>query len=328
MLSAEQEPPHRPRVACVVVTYNRDDFITTCIASLLRDDGDALGIDVTVINNGATDNTAQVLGEIDDPRVTIRTNARNTALTLVLNEGLEAALASGADYILLLNDDIEMQPGAIGELMGVCQAEGASIVTPLQINYRKPDEIDGAMRKLLGDTPEILDDLLLKGSAKRYYHQRTLIGAALFASAETYRAIGDFDPAFLFYGLDDDYANRAMDMGIPRLAAMRAHMLHMHGKANAAPNVSKKDWLWRWSAQYRARAIFGIKSRERSFNANYIRVLARTAYDVFGFLLKRFPGGSMTAARTLVLLASQYKTLAARNAFEAERLAAYRNSTG
>jgi GT2 family glycosyltransferase len=141
-----------PRVACIVITYNREDFVPVCVASLLREHGEAVQIEVTVINNGATDGTAEVLANIDDPRVTIRTNAVNTPIVQVLNDSLKIGHGSGADYILLLNDDIEMQPGAIVEMVEVCREVPHSIVTPLQINYRKPDEIDAFMLDRLRTT--------------------------------------------------------------------------------------------------------------------------------------------------------------------------------
>lgn len=326
MSSAEPNQPSRPRVACIVITYNRDDFVSDCVASLLREDGDVLGIEVTVINNGATDNTAEVLADIDDPRVTIRTNETNRRLALVLNTGLEIGLASGSDYVLILNDDIKMQPGAIAEMVSVCREVPMSIVTPVQINYRRPDEIDGAMAELLRATPGLLDDVVLKGEPQRYYRQRTLIGAALLAEPGTFRAVGDFDPTFAFYGLDDDYANRARDMGLPLLVAMRARMLHLHGKASASPEVSRKDWLRRWSTHYQARAIFEIKSPERSFPASFAKVVVRVAFDIILFLFKKFPGGSKCALQTLMFLLGHYGQLSRRRKFEDGNLARFRRS--
>ena len=53
--------PKRTSVSCVVITYNRDDFIDRCLTSLLEQ-SDTLDVRVSVINNGSSDNTAQTLG--------------------------------------------------------------------------------------------------------------------------------------------------------------------------------------------------------------------------------------------------------------------------
>ena len=316
-----------PRVACVVVTYNRDDFVDSCVASLLREHNDALPIEVTVINNGATDRTADVLAKIDDPRVSVRTKDTNRPLVLVLNECLEIGHASGADYILLLNDDIEMRPGAIAEMVAVCNEVQPSIVSPLQINYRKPDQIDGALLGRLAKSDELLNDALLKGETGRYYHQRSLIGAALLATPETFRAVGDFDPIFTFYGPDDDYSNRAREMGISLVVAMRAEMLHLHGKTEASATIDKKDWLRRWTTQYRGRMIFRLKSRERSLPFNYAAVIGQTLFDIPRYLLARFPGGSIAAARTLVELLKSYGQVARRRKEEDALSAAFKRGS-
>lgn len=326
MSSPEDQNTYVPRVCCVVITFNRDDFVSECIASLLREDGTDVAIEITVINNAATDTTAEVLSKVDDPRVSIRTNDENMPLTLVWNDALRIGHASGADYFLLLNDDIEMKPGAIAELVGVCQAEPTAIVTPLQINYRQPDELDGPMRSLLQATPKLIDDMLLRGAPQRYYRQRTLIGAALLGRLETFRAVGDFDPIFSFYGLDDDYANRARDMGIPRLVATQAHMLHLHGKTTDTRQASKKAWQARWSTQYQARAVFRIKDPEGALRTNFIKVITRVAWDVPRFLFKRFPGGSLCAVRTFVFLAGRYGQMSDRRDYEEAQRAAYKTS--
>ena len=319
-----------PRVACLIVTYNRADFVVECINSLLREDGEHQSIEITVTNNGALDETAEVLEAIDDPRVTVRTKETNQILNSVLNECLEIGHASGADYLLLLNDDIEMKPGAVTEMVSVCNEHPMSIVNPLQINYRRPDEIDSGQLKLLQNTPGLLDDALLQGAPQRSYPQRTMIGAAMLAKAETFKAVGDFDPIFPFYGLDDDYSNRSWDMGVPLRIAMRAHMLHMHGKttAEAAQKQSKEDWLRRWSSHYRARAIFRIKDPKNPLLPTYIKVVSKVFFDIPLFLAKTFPGGVKVAARTFVFLVSHYGQIARRREIENRRAEEFKVKQG
>jgi N-acetylglucosaminyl-diphospho-decaprenol L-rhamnosyltransferase len=318
------DAPGRKKLTCVVITYNRDDFITTCVDSLLRSETDALAVEVTVLNNGATDGTADILQAIDDPRLHVRTNRVNMPLVSALNDCLEVGHAAGADYVLLLNDDIEMRPGAIAEMIEVCDEVPDAIVTPLQVNYRKPDEIDGGMLDLLRKTDPLLNDVILGGPMKRYYTQRTLIGAALLARPDTFAAVGDFDPLFTFYGVDDDYCNRAQAMGIPLLVAIRAHMLHMHGKTSANMKASRKDWMRRWTTQYRARMIFILKSRDRALAANYGRAVLRMLGDMVSLPFKRFPGGSVGAARTLFELVKAFPRVRARRDHEDRLIAAYR----
>ncbi|HKK29635.1 MAG TPA: glycosyltransferase family 2 protein, partial [Alphaproteobacteria bacterium] len=236
----------RSSIACAVVTYNRDDFIETCIASLLASRSDRLDVSVIVIDNGSADGTAALLAAYPPEDITVITNAKNVSLSEALNQGIDAGFASGADYIALLNDDIEMRPGAVAELVAVAAEVKGAVVTPLQIDYRKPDELEEVMLKKVQDTPDLLNDAVYRGAIKRYYEQpHGMIGSALVAARETYETIGYFDLLFPFYGSDNDYFTRAARLGRPLLLAMKAHMLHMHGRVSTTKTVNRADWLRR-----------------------------------------------------------------------------------
>ena len=312
-------------VACIVVTYNRDDFVEACVNSLLRERSPELDVRVIVINNGSPDNTAEVLARYSADDVTVVTNETNQPLCTALNMSLDIGYASDAEYFLLLNDDIEMRDGAIAEMIDVCREVPNAIVSPLQINYRKPDELDSAMMERLQGCAEFVTDAAMGHEIKRYYNQNALIGSALLAHRKTYATIGDFDPAFSFYGLDDDYCNRARDMGIPRLVAMRAHMLHMHGRTTDVQTASKDAWLRRWTTMYRARVIFTLKSTEHSLLRNYLRAAAGMLIDTVRFMFQRFPKGTQIAGRTLIDVLRDYPRIKERRAMEKALLMQYRS---
>ena len=306
-------------VACIVVTYNREDFIERCIGSLLAACGPGLDVMVTVINNGSPDGTAEVLAGLPAGEVAVVTKDRNCPLPLVLNEGLEIGHASGADFILLLNDDIEMREGAIVEMIGVCREVEGSIVTPMQIDYRKPDRIDEAMLERIRATPDLVNDAVHLRKIRRYYPQETLIGAALMATPATFARVGDFDPLFRFYGIDDDYCTRARQLGVPLLLATEARMLHMHGKTTDTQQVDKSAWVKRWANMYRARMLFRLKSSEGTLPLNYLKAVVVMLRDIPRFLMQRFPQGAMIAARTLIELLGAYGRLRRRLALEHTR---------
>ena len=310
-------------VACIVITYNRDDFIEACVTSLLAERSSELDIDVTVINNGAPDNTAEVLNRFAPEDVTVVTNEKNMPLSTVLNASLDIGHASDADFFLLLNDDIEMRPGAIAEMVAVCGEVPGAIVSPMQINYRQPDQVDTTMLERLQASDELVSDAAFGRETKRYYNQKSLIGAALLAPRETYAAIGDFDPAFSFYGLDDDYCNRAREMGIPLLVAMRAQMLHMHGRVSDTVTTSNEAWLRRWTTMYRARVLYKLKSPDHSLVRNYAQAVGGMLLDLVRFPLNRFPKGALIAGRTLVDVLASYPAVKARRKEEAAFLADY-----
>ncbi|MEO1196674.1 MAG: glycosyltransferase family 2 protein [Pseudomonadota bacterium] len=314
----------KPSVACVVITYNRDDFIQTCITSLLASRSDTLDVSVTVINNGSPDNTAEVLATYPPQDVTAVTNAQNMSLSQALNDGIDLGLATGADYMILLNDDTEMRPGALEEMVAVCAEVGGSIVTPLQINYREPDALDHIMLKHVQNTPDLVTDAVYHRAVKRYYPQDGMIGAAVLAACDTFKKVGYFDLMFPFYGSDDDYFVRAKRLGVPLILATQAHMLHMHGRlaTTAAKSTNRGEWQKRWKTNFRGQQLIKLKQPEKSLPANYIRVLGRSVQSLPKHIGQHGLGVVGPMVTTLAELLGAYGKIRDRREEESSRVKA------
>lgn len=96
-----------PRVSIVVVLFNAAELSFRLFRSL------AVALDVPaeiiVVDNNSTDRTADLLARIDGIRV--ERNGANLHFLRAANQG--AALATG-EFILFLNSDAEVAPGAVG----------------------------------------------------------------------------------------------------------------------------------------------------------------------------------------------------------------------
>jgi prepilin-type N-terminal cleavage/methylation domain-containing protein/prepilin-type processing-associated H-X9-DG protein len=91
--SPARQLAHTPKVSVVVCTYNGGATLQQCIQSLLRLDYPAY--EVIVVDDGSTDNTAEILGQFPGIRV-IR--QANRGLSAARNAGLFAATASIVAY--------------------------------------------------------------------------------------------------------------------------------------------------------------------------------------------------------------------------------------
>ncbi|WP_170167069.1 glycosyltransferase [Paracoccus methylarcula] len=94
--------PAPSRIAAVLVTYNRLDRLRETLP-LLLDSGPAR---VVVVDNAATDGTAEFLAAQDDPRLKILTMAENCGGAGGFEAGMNWLIAEEEpDWILLLDDD-------------------------------------------------------------------------------------------------------------------------------------------------------------------------------------------------------------------------------
>ena len=314
----------KTRLACIVITYNRDDFIETCIESLLASRSDTLDVSVTVINNGSPDNTAEVLAAYPPEDVTAVTNAQNMSLSQALNDGIDLGYATGADYMILLNDDTEMRPGALAEMVSVCAEVEGSIITPLQIDYRNPEALDHTMLMHVQNTPELVTDAVYHQNVKRYYPQRGMIGAAVLAARTTFEKVGYFDLLFPFYGSDDDYFTRARRLGVPLILATRAQMLHMHGRlaATDAKTQNRSEWQKRWKSNFRGKQLMKLKEPEKSLASNYLRVIGRSLQMLPRHMREHGFGVLPPMFSTLIELIRSHKSIRERRAEELARVQA------
>lgn len=105
-----------PKVAAIVVTYNRRDLLSECIGRILGQDGAVC--DVLVIDNASTDGTAEMVWEeFPSPRMSYFNTGYNLGGAGGFMCGIEAAVMLGYDYVWIMDDDCLPDADALKELL-------------------------------------------------------------------------------------------------------------------------------------------------------------------------------------------------------------------
>jgi glycosyltransferase involved in cell wall biosynthesis len=109
--------PGRPRVSVIITCYNLADVLPRAVASV--DDPDA---EIIIVNDASPDDTAEVAARLaqDDGRIKIVTNESNLYLAESLNAGVRA---SRGRYLIMLDADNELAPGALRTLANTLDAD-------------------------------------------------------------------------------------------------------------------------------------------------------------------------------------------------------------
>ncbi|ARS34501.1 glycosyltransferase family 2 protein [Pontibacter actiniarum] len=89
----------------VIPVFNRKNFTKECLLSLQR--GTNQNYKVIVVDDGSTDGTADMLRE-EFPEVEILFGDGSLFWTASVNMGIKHALQLGADYVMTLNNDLEV----------------------------------------------------------------------------------------------------------------------------------------------------------------------------------------------------------------------------
>lgn len=88
-----------PRVSVIIPTYNRPEYLRQAVESVLAQT--YVDFEVIVVDDGSTDNTAEVMATFDDRRVHYIFQ-QNAKLSAARNRGMKAARG---EFIALLDDD-------------------------------------------------------------------------------------------------------------------------------------------------------------------------------------------------------------------------------
>ncbi len=98
-------PPRRPSVSVVIPTYNRETTLKRAVGSVLAQTFPDL--ELLVIDDGSTDDTASLMRKIADPRVRYMPQDVNRGVAAARNVGLREVRG---DFIAFLDSDDEWMP--------------------------------------------------------------------------------------------------------------------------------------------------------------------------------------------------------------------------
>jgi len=99
------------RISVVIPLYNKEAFIRRAIESVLHQSHEDL--EIIVVDDGSTDNSAHVVKDIQDPRLRLITQ-ENRGVSAARNIG---AKASRADWVAFLDADDEYEPGFLASVV-------------------------------------------------------------------------------------------------------------------------------------------------------------------------------------------------------------------
>ncbi|WP_329178960.1 glycosyltransferase family 2 protein [Streptomyces sp. NBC_01477] len=179
------------RVSVVVISYNDVDHVSTAVESALAQ-GDQVG-EVIVVDDGSTDGTAQVLDALDgDPRVRVIHRTTNSGgCGTPRNDGIAAATLP---YLLFLDSDDVLRPGAADALLAAADRHGADVAAGRAVRRELPEgretvwqpeiydpaagaKMPGTVVRGIAEHPEILKDTLSVNKLYRtaFLRDRSLI---------------------------------------------------------------------------------------------------------------------------------------------------------
>lgn len=219
----------------IIVTYNGRKWVDFCLGSLRRSTVQTIPI---VIDNCSTDGTLDYIRE-HYPEAVLFPQEKNLGFGQANNVGIRYALAHGADYCLLLNQDAAISANAI-ELM-LAQSDGESLLSPIHMNG-DGTRLDNSFRDAsLARCKTLLNDIFAD-TLKPVYECGEICAACWFLPRKVIEKIGGFNPLFFHYSEDNNYYQRLVYHHVKVLLVPQARMYHDRAEYGNI-RVWNQQWL-------------------------------------------------------------------------------------
>ncbi len=271
-----------PLLSVVIVNWNGGEYLMNCLSSLFEQDVD---MEVILVDNASTDRS-QIEAKRRFPKIKLLQMEENLGYAKGCNEGIKA---SRGKYILILNPDVVLLPGALSNLLSFAEKHPeAGIIGPqlldfdgkLQMSCRSfPSYETGIFRgtfleKLLPRSRSLSRYLLSNWDHSTPRYVDWVSGAAMLLRREFLQEAGIFDETFYMYCEDVDMGMRAKEFGWKVLYCPYARIMHRIGGSSdkrVVPMLVKfhlshylffqKHWGWRTSLFSRVLLISGFALR-------------------------------------------------------------------
>ncbi|HEY0661556.1 MAG TPA: glycosyltransferase [Lysobacter sp.] len=203
--------PERPVVSVCIANYNGERLLPECIESVLAQNG-GHAIEIIVHDDASTDDSVALLRQ-RYPQVELLASEENVGFCASNNRMVEHARG---EFVLLLNNDAALFPDALSTLFEAARATDPGILTLPQYDWETNSLIDRGC--LLDPFCNPVPNLDASRSDVAY-----VIGACLWCSRETWRALGGF-PEWMESLAEDLYL-----CGVARLRGMPVRALTNSG---------------------------------------------------------------------------------------------------
>jgi GT2 family glycosyltransferase len=226
--SGAADPPARPLVHTVVLTYNNFADTDECLESLAAQSYAPHRL--VLVDNHSSDGSGERLREKWGPRVDFIDVGQNLGVAGGYNVGLRRALADGAAFVVVCNNDITVEPDFVEEMVAVFAADDRiGMAAPLTVYYDRPDSVWFAgieLQPLLGVTRNLYRGRPVATVPRTLRDTDYVVTHAAMISGRAIAAAGEFDERF-FYGYDDlDYSLRLRERGFRCVIVGRTTVKH------------------------------------------------------------------------------------------------------
>ena len=265
---------HFDDITIATVLYNSREVVEGCLAGFSKEQK------IIAVDNGCSDNSASLVSSLH-PQARIIRNDENKGYGPAANQAL--ALAD-TPYVLLLNPDAEMQPGAISILKKIAEENpDAGIVAPYLSIPNKGLELDlKGPKGVVYDTPITIPEGL--------FSTWSATGAVWLLRVSDWQRINGFDENIFLYAEDLEFCIRLREAGKSIIISPAARGEHLLSRSTPLTKQIqwRKEWNIIWSHLYVTEKHLGAAKARKEISRLLLRHFPKMLFHGAVFERKRF----------------------------------------
>lgn len=257
-------------LSIIIPSFNTKELLRQCLRSVISDQWSVVSkkpvTEIIVVDNGSTDSSVEMLKKLQTskkpatrdsfgmPKLQVFFNKENLGFAKAVNRGIKKAKG---EYILLLNSDIIVQPGALKAMVDFAKTHllvgvvGGRLLDP-----------DGSVQASVYHFPSLIRAIReFWFNQKDTYQKYTphsdqpvvvdaVTGSTMLIPKKIIDEIGLLDERYFMYFEDLDYCRRVKKAGYKTYYLPSAQFAHYHGASGEKIPELTHQWLVESSKLY------------------------------------------------------------------------------
>lgn len=235
------------KIAAVICNYNKRDYVTECIQSVIESVFQEL--DIIVVDNASTDGSAECIRARFGDKVKLLINQENLGGSGGFNRGIRYALDQGYEYIWCLDNDVLVDENAVGELYAFLEEHpeagmaGSKVYHMENPDYVQQFGIDIVWEEYCCEAK--FSGQREDGSMPEVVYSDAVAACSVLVRASLIREIGPLPEENFLYWDDTEWGIRCNLAGYKVASVGSSKILHSMGAKKESVNTFPLYYAWR-----------------------------------------------------------------------------------
>lgn len=215
------------KIAVIIPVFNRRETTLNYLKQMGQLDHAGAELTIIVVDDASTDGTGDAIRS-QYPDTIVLQGSGNLWWTGAINVGVQHALQGTYDAVLIMNDDVDVDPDFLAPLLKVAEENPGSLVSSITLHKDEEGRVEilncGFKRMgFFGEVHSLHAGEPYSGKLDEAVHCDILTGASLFVPIRVFKKIGIFDSHNFPHNWGDfEFTLRASLNGFPCMAASKS----------------------------------------------------------------------------------------------------------